>query len=104
MSRYVVPFDALNTVDAPPYVDLTDLEYAILQATHGHSLSTVAIAEHVGLGNDPTRVVPVLEHLEHLNLLDGYYAAGRTTASLTETHRRYYRSTERGRLVVAATV
>ena len=34
---------------------------------------------------------------------DGFYAAGRTTASL-EVHRRYYRSSEQGRLIAASAV
>lgn len=103
MSRYSFPIDAMRAVDAAPHVELTDREYAILQATTERSLSTVAIAESVGLGHDPSRVVPMLERLESLNLLDGFYAAGRTTASL-EVHRRYYRSSDRGRLIAAATV
>ena len=84
-------------------LDLSDREFKILEATHSNSMSTVALAEHVGLGSDPLKVVPLLERLERLELLDGFYAAGRTTASL-EVHRRYYRSSERGRLVAAAAV
>ena len=102
MSRYESPIDAFKA--AMPNFDLSDTEFAILLATRENSLSTVALAEHVGLGSNPTDVVPILQRLENLKLIDGFYAAGRTTASLAETHRRYYRSSERGRLVVAATV
>jgi hypothetical protein len=102
VSRYVVPIDALQHLDAPPTMDLTEYEFAILQATQARSLSTIAIAEQLGLGYNPALVVPILQRLESLNLLDGYYAAGKSTGSLNEAHRRYYRSTERARLVTAS--
>ena len=82
---------------------LSEREYQILEATRSHSMSTVALAEHVGFGSDPLKVLPLLERLEQLELLDGFYAAGKTTASL-EVHRRYYRSSERGRLLAASVV
>jgi len=104
VSRYVVPLDALKTVDALPTMDLTECEFAILQATQTNSLSTIAIAERIGLGYNPSLIVPILQKLESLHLLDGYYAAGRSTGSLNEIHRRYYRSSERGRLVTASQV
>jgi hypothetical protein len=104
VSRYVVPIEALQNVDMPPTMDLTECEFAILQATRASSLSTIAIAEQLGLGYNPSLVVPILQRLESLNLLDGYYAAGRSTGNLNETHRRYYRSSERGRLVTATQV
>jgi hypothetical protein len=104
VSRYVVPIDALQNVTVSPKMDLTECEFAILQATQARALSTIAIAEQLGLGYNPSLVVPILQRLESLNLLDGYYAAGRSTGSLNETHRRYYRSSERGRLVTASQV
>jgi hypothetical protein len=79
---------------------LTDREIAILRATRTHSLSTVAIAEEVGLGNDPLLVTPLLERLEQLELLDGFYAAGRVMTSAAEVHRRYYRLSPRGHELV----
>ena len=84
----------------PAGVDLTDREIAILRATRSHSLSTVAIAEEVGLGGDPLLVTPMLERLERLELLDGYYAAGRVMTSSSEIHRRYYRLTPLGHQLV----
>ena len=84
----------------PADVDLNDRELAILRATRSNSLSTVAIAEHVGLGNDPTLVLPLLDRLERLDLVNGYYAAGRVMTSASETHRRYYRCTDLGHRVL----
>jgi hypothetical protein len=81
-------------------VPLTDREIAILRATRSHSLSTVAIAEEIGLGSNPLLVTPLLERLEQLELLDGFYAAGRVMTSSTEIHRRYYRLTPLGQQVV----
>lgn len=80
--------------------DLTDKELAILRATTSHSLSTVAIAETVGLGNDPTLVMPILDRLEGLELVNGFYAAGRVMTSASETHRRYYKATDLGLRVI----
>ena len=97
MSSHPSPPDALPGGDA-----LTEREFAILQATRATSLSTVAIAEKIGLGKDPFLVVPLLERLERLKLLDSYYAAGRASSSAGEVHRRYYRSSERGRLLAPA--
>ncbi len=81
-------------------VVLTDRELAILRATRSNSLSTVAIAEEVGLGNDPTLVMPLLDRLERLDLVNGYYAAGRVMTSAAETHRRYYKVTDLGLRVI----
>jgi hypothetical protein len=81
-------------------VDLDDRDRKILAATREYSLSTVAIAEQVGLGRDPTLVLPILERLERLALLDGFFAAGRVMTSANETHRRYYRLTDRGRQIL----
>jgi hypothetical protein len=81
-------------------VPLTDREIAILRATRSHSLSTVAIAEEVGLGNDPLLVTPLLERLVQLEMVDGFYAAGRVMTSSAEVHRRYYRLSDRGQQVV----
>lgn len=100
VSRYTYPSEVTERKVDP---SLSEREYAILHATRSNSLSTVAIAEHVGLGSDPLKVLPLLERLEQLELLDGFYAAGRTTASL-EVHRRYYKSSERGRLIAATAV
>ena len=80
--------------------DLSDRELAILRATRQNSLSTVAIAEHVGLGCDPTLVKPMLDRLEELDLLDGFYAAGRVMTSAAEIHRRYYRLSALGKQIV----
>jgi hypothetical protein len=80
--------------------ELSDLELAILRATEANSLSTVAIAEHVGLERDPAAILAILDRLEGLALLDGYYAAGRVMASVSEVHRKYYRVSERGRQLV----
>ena len=102
MSRFTFPQELSERLRRSD-LDLTDREYKILEATRSNSMSTVALAEHVGYGSDPLKVVPLLERLEQLELLDGFYAAGRTTASL-EVHRRYYRSSERGRLIAAAAV
>lgn len=77
-------------------LDLTDHEIAILRATRGYSKSTVAIAEEIGLGRDPLLVAPMLERLEQLELLDGFYAAGRVMTSANEIHRRYYKLTDLG--------
>lgn len=85
-----------------PELGLSDLDYAILRVTSDRSLSTIAIAETIGRGYEPTVVVPLLERLERLELLDGYFAAGRSTGGLAETHRRYYRSSDLGRMVVTA--
>ena len=79
---------------------LTDRELAILRATRAHSLSTVAIAEEVGLGSDPLLLAPMLDRLEQLELLDGFYAAGRVMTSAAEIHRRYYRLTPLGQQLV----
>ena len=88
------------TIGIPVDFDLNDKELAILRATRSNSLSTVAIAEEVGLGNDPTLVTPLLNRLEQLDLLDGYYAAGRVMTSASETHRRYYRLTDLGQRII----
>jgi DNA-binding MarR family transcriptional regulator len=84
----------------PADYDLTDRELAILRATRSNSLSTVAIAEQVGLGYDPTLVMPLLDRLEGLDLVNGYFAAGRVMTSTSETHRRYYRLTDLGERVI----
>jgi hypothetical protein len=99
MSAYTPPPPHGAAVDASR-VDLDDRDRKILAATREYSLSTVAIAEQVGLGNNPTLVLPILERLERLALLDGYFAAGRVMTSANETHRRYYRLTDRGRTIL----
>ncbi len=88
------------TLEPSASADLTDRDIAILRATRQHSLSTVAIAEQVGLGCDPTLVTPLLDRLERLDLLDGFYAAGRVMTSAAEVHRRYYRLTPLGQQLV----
>ena len=99
MSALTPPSAAEVVVDASR-VDLDDRDRKILAATREYSLSTVAIAEQVGLGNDPTLVLPILERLERLALLDGFFAAGRVMTSATECHRRYYKLTDRGRKIL----
>ena len=86
--------------DAAPRAELNDLERAVLRATRTNSLSTVAIAEQVGLADTPTALLPTLDRLERLELLDGYYAAGRVMTSASEVHRKYYRANQRGLAVV----
>src|SRR5262249_23143311 len=49
VSRSVVPFDVLSSFDQTRHDGLTECEVAILVATQARSLSTVAIAEEVGL-------------------------------------------------------
>ena len=88
------------TIGIPVDYELNDKELAILRATRSNSLSTVALAEEVGLGSDPTLVTPILNRLEQLDLLNGYYAAGRVMTSASETHRRYYRLTDLGQTVI----
>jgi DNA-binding PadR family transcriptional regulator len=80
--------------------ELSDLELEILRATTTNSLSTVAIAEQVGHGCNPTTILPVLDRLEQLELLNGYFAAGRVMTSASEVHRKYYRISERGQQIV----
>ena len=80
--------------------DLTDREVAILAATKHTSQSTVALAEAIGCGHNLSLVVPLLDRLERLHLLDGYFAAGCASMSSGAVHRRYYRLTERGRSLV----
>jgi len=87
-------------IGIPVDYELNDKELAILRATRSNSLSTVALAEEVGLGSDPTLVTPILNRLEQLDLLNGYYAAGRVMTSASETHRRYYRLTDRGHRLI----
>jgi hypothetical protein len=76
--------------------ELTDRELEILRVTRAHSKSTVTIAEEVGLGADTASVAPILDRLERLQLLNGFYAAGRVMTSASEDHRRYYRTSELG--------
>ena len=90
----------LTMTGIPADYDLNDRELAILRATRSNSLSTVAIAEQLGLGSDPALVVPLLDRLERLDLVNGYYAAGRVMTSASETHRRYYRCTDLGHRVL----
>ena len=87
-------------IGIPVDYELNDKELAILRATRSNSLSTVALAEEVGLGSDPTLVTPILNRLEQLDLLNGYYAAGRVMTSASETHRRYYRLTDLGHRLI----
>ncbi|MCC6745022.1 MAG: hypothetical protein IT175_14270 [Acidobacteria bacterium] len=87
--------------ERPSRYDLTDCELEILRVTRLHSKSTVTIAEEVGLGADTASVTPILDRLEGLNLLDGFYAAGRVMTSVSEDHRRYYRTSELGERVSA---
>ena len=101
MSSYHLSPDAAP--EAPPSVGLTDYEYAILRATRTQSLSTVAVAEAAGLSHDLRLAVAILERLERLNLIDGFFAAGMTLAGPGEVHRRYYRATDLGRRISAAT-
>ena len=89
-----------RTATADPTLELTDREMAILKATRSHSLSTVSLAEHVGYGHNPGLVTPILDRLEGLGLIDGFFAAGRATTSSLANHRRYYRLTDRGRKVL----
>jgi hypothetical protein len=96
MSASNLPHSNRPLTGIPVDFDLSDRERAILVATRSHSLSTVAIAEEVGLGNDPTLVMPILDRLERLDLVNGYFAAGRVMTSASETHRRYYRVTDLG--------
>lgn len=91
-----IPASDLSRTGIPADYELTERDRAILRATRSNSLSTVAIAEEVGLGNDPTLVLPLLDRLERLDLVNGYYAAGRVMTSASETHRRYYKVTDRG--------
>ena len=100
MAATNLPASALALTGIPVDVDLNDRERAILRATRTNSLSTVAIAEEIGLGNDPTLVLPILDRLERLDLVNGYYAAGRVMTSASETHRRYYRLTDLGQTVI----
>ena len=94
--------DAVNILSLDPAIpaDLTDRELAILRAARMNSLSTVAIAEEVGLGRDPSLVAPLLDRLERLDLIDGFYAAGRVMTSANEIHRRYYKTTPLGQQLV----
>jgi hypothetical protein len=87
-------------IGIPVDYELNDKELAILRATRSNSLSTVALAEEVGLGSDPTLVMPILDRLERLELVNGYYAAGRVMTSASETHRRYYRATDLGHRLI----
>jgi DNA-binding MarR family transcriptional regulator len=87
-------------IGIPVDFELNDKELAILRATRSNSLSTVALAEEVGLGSDPTLVTPILNRLEQLDLLNGFFAAGRVMTSASETHRRYYRLTDLGQRVI----
>jgi hypothetical protein len=89
--------------EMPASIGLTDYEYAILRATRTHSLSTISVAEAVGLSGDLPLVVSILDHLERLNLIDGFFAAGMSLAGPGEVHRRYYRTTDLGRRITAAT-
>jgi hypothetical protein len=100
MASMDFPGSKVAMTGIPVDFDLTDRELAILRATRTNSLSTVAIAEQLGLGNDPTLVVPLLDRLEQLDLVNGYYAAGRVMTSASETHRRYYRCTDLGHRVI----
>jgi len=100
MASMNCPASGLTLTGIPADYELTDRELAILRATRSNSLSTVAIAEHVGLGNDPTLVMPMLDRLERLDLVNGYYAAGRVMTSASETHRRYYKLTDLGQRVI----
>lgn len=95
-----LPASELAMTGIPVDFDLNDRELAILKATRSNSLSTVAIAEQLGLGNDPALVLPLLDRLERLDLVNGYYAAGRVMTSASETHRRYYRCTDLGHRVI----
>jgi hypothetical protein len=98
--------DVMATLDSPRALpetterskryELTDRELEILRVTRVHSKSTVTIAEEVGLGADTASVAPILDRLEKLKLLNGFYAAGRVMTSLSEDHRRYYRTSELG--------
>lgn len=90
-----------DSSERPARYELTDCELEILRVTRKHSKSTVTIAEEVGLGADTASVAPILDRLEGLNLLDGFYAAGRVMTSASEDHRRYYRTTELGERVTA---
>lgn len=89
----VVPHD---TAERSSRYELTERELAILRVTRSHSKSTVTIAEEVGLGTDPGALTPLLDRLEQLALLDGFYASGRVMSSAAEDHRRYYRTSELG--------
>lgn len=94
------PPSTFASTDEAPAADLNDLELAVLRVTRTNSLSTVAIAEQVGLADSPTTLLPTLDRLERLELIDGYYAAGRVMTSSSEVHRKYYRANERGLAVV----
>lgn len=96
MASTNLPASDLSVTGIPADLDLTERERAILRATRASSLSTLAIAEELGLGSDPTLVMPLLDRLERLDLVNGYYAAGRVMTSASETHRRYYKVTDRG--------
>ena len=89
-----------NSVTFGSMQELSDLELEILRATTTSSLSTVAIAEQVGRGCNPTSILPLLDRLEQLELLNGYFAAGRVMTSTSEVHRKYYRISERGQQIV----
>jgi DNA-binding PadR family transcriptional regulator len=86
-------------LDLAREVKLSERERAILKVTRSNSMSTVAIAEHLGLGSNPGVVKPLLDRLEKLELIDGYYAAGRSQVCSGENLRKYYKVSARGRLL-----
>jgi hypothetical protein len=103
VSSHLVPPHAIGTPDPPLGAALSDVEYAILRATRNYSMSTVAVADAVGLGGNLPLLVEILQRLERLNLVDGFFAAGCASAGAGEVHRRYYRATEIGRRLACAT-
>lgn len=88
-----------ETTERTSRYELTERELEILRVTQAHSKSTVTIAEEVGLGADTASVAPILDRLERLKLLNGFYAAGKVMTSASEDHRRYYRTSELGERV-----
>ncbi len=100
MAARSYPVSSAAMTGIPADYNLDDRDLAILRATRTNSLSTVAIAEQVGLGSDPTLVTPILDRLEGLDLLNGFYAAGRVMTSASEIHRRYYRLSDLGQRVI----
>lgn len=101
MATLESPRIATEKAERSTRYELTDCELDILRVTRVHSKSTVTIAEEVGLGADTASVAPILDRLERLNLLNGFYAAGRVMTSVSEDHRRYYRTSELGERVAA---
>lgn len=96
MATLEAPRGVPESTERSSRFELTDRELEILRVTRANSKSTVTIAEEVGLGADTASVAPILDRLERLELLNGFYAAGRVMTSASEDHRRYYRTSELG--------